>query len=741
MRNMKVGKKLTVSFAILFSIMVVLGSMGFFGFNRLNSATKILYDDNLVAIKEIGNASTAFASYRRLTRDALLYGAFSDHFRLTEVVSEVQTTKDSFSRAMELYGETINSQEDKNRYQLAMNDYRVFESAMDEVFALIRNTRYSQAYNLFLSRTELGSNIANTLREMVDYNEVVAVEALQESGNLVTRLLLGMVALMAAALIASIVLARYISKLIAIPLKNMSEAAKKMVDGDLSVRVESNSRDEVGELSRSIDAVIRTFNSLINDMEVMIEEQNSGNIEYFVDDSKYKGAYGDMVKGSNLMVKENINTIWSVLDVLGKFGKGDFTAPLGKLPGKKAQINLVVEEVRSNLQNVKKELGILSVDAVNGKLSSRANSDAFLGDWNVLVSSINEVLDSVIAPIDESISVLKAVSVGDLSQKMRGNYKGDFVVLKDSLNTTTNTLSLYITEISGILSQIASNNLDITIKNEYVGEFVAIKESLLLITSNLNHVISEIVSATGQVAAGARQIAESSMVLAEGATEQASTIEELTGSISVINQKTQKNAENVHAADEISERSKESAFEGSNEMKSMLVAMDAIKESSNNIAKIIKVIDDIAFQTNLLALNAAVEAARAGQHGKGFAVVAEEVRTLAGRSKNAASETSELIENAISRVNEGMSNASKTSEALGKIVENVSGVSALISEIAASSVDQAESISQVTVGLDQISEVVQKNSATSEESAAASQQMSSQSETLSSLIGMFKLKG
>ena len=297
-----------------------------------------------------------------------------------------------------------------------------------------------------------------------------------------------------------------------------------------------------------------------------------------------------------------------------------------------------------------------------------------------------------------------------------------------------------ILEVQKTLAAIAGGDLsgsDITFNGQ--DEIAKLSQDANTMKNAMKSIMENIASSAEQVAGGAKNISDSSMVLSQGAAQQASSVEELSASIAEISSQTKSNANNAERANGITVVTRTNAEEGNEDMMRMLQAMEEINASSGDISKIIKVIDEIAFQTNILALNAAVEAARAGQHGKGFAVVAEEVRNLAARSAKAAKETTELIESSIEKVDNGQLSAQQAAEKLKTIVENVSEVADLVESIAKASKEQSLAIEQINQGVLQVSQVVQANSATSEESAAASEELSRQAELLSEAVRKFKI--
>jgi len=357
-----------------------------------------------------------------------------------------------------------------------------------------------------------------------------------------------------------------------------------------------------------------------------------------------------------------------------------------------------------------------------------------------IIAVVPKTITKPLAPLTKFME--KAGTTGDITLSAQDSQTFDtFSRYEDETGHCIKGASAFvkrITEVSEVLDRIAAG--DLTVDISLLSNADVMGKAVSKMIDNMNNMFGEINSSSSQVDSGAKQIADGAQALSQGSTEQAASVEQLSSSVAEIASQTQVNADMAEKAHQLSESIRHNAEKGERQMDEMMTAVRDINTASQNISKVIKVIDDIAFQTNILALNAAVEAARAGQHGKGFAVVAEEVRNLAAKSAEAAKETGDMIQNSMEKAELGSRIASETAQSFTEIASGIQESSQLVEEIAKSSKEQAMGISQVNVGIDQVAQVVQQNSATAEESAAASEEMSGQSAMLQELISQFKLK-
>jgi len=342
---------------------------------------------------------------------------------------------------------------------------------------------------------------------------------------------------------------------------------------------------------------------------------------------------------------------------------------------------------------------------------------------------------SITRPVTKTVRMLDEMTKGHLDNRLNMDRSDEIGQMAKTMDSFADNLQ---NEMVAALNKLADGDLTFDATPHDAAD--TIRNSLKKTGDDLNKLISEILNATEQIANGSGQVSDSSQALSQGATEQAASLEEITSSMTEMASQTKLNAENATQANQLAGQTKTAAEGGNAKMQEMVGAMGEINEAGQNISKIIKVIDEIAFQTNLLALNAAVEAARAGRHGKGFAVVAEEVRNLAARSAKAAKETAELIEGSVEKTRNGTAIAESTSEALAEIVTSVTKVTDLVGEIAAASNEQAQGISQTNLALGQIDQVTQQNTASAEESAAASEELSGQAMHMKEMMSRFKLR-
>ncbi len=526
------------------------------------------------------------------------------------------------------------------------------------------------------------------------------------------------------------------------------ETINKLVDRDISSSATVDALRKGHSMKDSTSQIIFNVSDIRRNATNLFQTFNTANIgtAFETADATYKIIDEIISNTESADVKTSLNEAKTTLtDYMA--GISDFIKVCDESYLYVAEAEKLTTELTEKVNSLVAKLDVDMADAFKSTIDS-ANMGLVLSIVFSLVALVIGVfmalliMTGITKPIGKMQNIIKIVgNTGRMrfSEAEVSDIKS--AISKDEIGQSIEAFCIMMDRlvyVTGELERVSKGDLTVNVKA--IGEDDTIGNAVIEMVDKLNMMFGEINQATVQVSSGSHQIAECAQALASGSTEQAASIEELSSSIAEIADKTNENAQQANKAASLSTSIKDNAQKGSAQMDNMMKAVNEINEASQNISKVIKVIDDIAFQTNILALNAAVEAARAGEAGKGFAVVADEVRNLAAKSAEAAKDTSSLIANSIEKAELGAKIANETAVSLNDIVAGINESTTIIGGIAETSEEQAVSVQQINTGIDQVAQVVQQNSATAEESAAASEELNSQSTLLSELVSQFKLK-
>jgi len=645
--NLRLARKLFLAFSVILLLTFITGYEGFRGVQTTN---QLLDKTARVLLRSVDFVNQADRDLQQLLvaeRSLISANVQSDQFR--KLVADYEENLKQSEERWQSYKQLATSPEE-------LRIIPQYEAARREWMQLSR-----EIVDLRKADTPEGRGIANGLslgptqekfNEMREYLNVLeehlqkqAVE--QERLSLATYRRVTRTILFAtfAAIAIGFLLAWRIHASVSTPLRHIASSARSIAQGNFDHKIEHRSNDETGLLADGFRQLI----DYVQDAARAAEALSRGDLSVHL-------------------------AARSEHDVLARSYE-TMTTTLGELI---RQITVLIDAAR------------------NGQLDLRGDSSKFQGGYRELLNGVNQMFDTVVAPLNEASQVLERMAARDLAVSMRGDYRGEFDKLKQAMNA-------------------AIRNLDEAMKH----------------TSDRAE----------RVAAAAVEITTSSQALASAASQQASSLEEVSSSLQEMTAMATQSTASAKEATTLSNHSRVSLDRGLKSMSELSRVIDLIKASADSTAKVVKTIDELAFQTNLLALNAAVEAARAGESGRGFAVVADEVRSLSMRSAEAAKNSADLIEGSVRNALAGVNVNRQVAEELNEINEQVRKATQVMSEIAAASEQQQLGINQINAAVEQMRQVTQQTAASSEESAAAAVELSQESSDMKRVVGSFQLTG
>jgi len=522
------------------------------------------------------------------------------------------------------------------------------------------------------------------------------------------------------------------------------------------------------------------------ELRLLVAAAETGDLAIRLDPARFPGAVGRLAALAQAARDAAVRPLTSAIDCFAQVARGEFPDPsegglLGAPPGLRDSLIACCEA----LAKLELDAGALANAALSGQLTVRADVERHQGAFRSIAEGCNSMLDAIIMPVLTAAQVVERIARGDIPPELEEPFPGDFEELRQNINACVRALMALMVDVelhvvaaeqgrldvrpdyarhqgdfrriveeisaaqdamiaphaeaTRVLTAVARRDLRVRMEGDHRGDHAVLKLAINGTVAALEETLERMGTAAEEVSAAASAIAVTSEAVARGASEQAAAMQDMGGSLEAVSGRAAGTARSADHGRAVAQQAESAAGEGAAVMADLTQAMARIQGSAEKSAGIIRAINDIAFQTNLLSLNAAIEAARAGDAGRAFAVVAEEVRSLALRSKQAAAETTEIIQGSVREAEAGAATSRQAAAKLSAVVQAIGELTATVGEIAAGAQEQAVALVKVNHSVADVSEVTQRNTINSEESSTASATLSREAEALATMVASFSL--
>ncbi len=589
--------------------------------------------------------------------------------------------------------------------------FQASDASKQSMGALLDNLEQRVLKTLDVSRAVAGGakveggpiQLQHDVTELIVLQRKISETALNEINRMLTERersttgqLRWMVAIVVAVFVLFVVVGALVFRSIHRPLRELLDAADAVREGAFERVNLVPAGDEVGRVAQAFTSMKGTLEEFARAQGEMAREQSLGNTSHRIDAGRFEGTYGKLAGQVNALVEEQLKVTEQLVQVVGRYGQGDFSVEMPALPGDRMQLTQAANDVKASLTAISEEIKRLAVAASHGDFTARGDGQRFGFAYREIVDELNRLMEAAQTGLDDANRMFRSLAAGDLTARVDSTLQGAFAELRENANATMEQLGTLIRDI-GLAA-------------------------------------SELQTAATEITSGNQDLSGRTEGQASGLEQTASSMEELTSTV-------RKNAESANQASALAASASAIARKGGTTVEQIVTTMGSITEGATRVSDITAVIDGIAFQTNILALNAAVEAARAGPQGKGFAVVASEVRSLAQRSATAAKEIKVLIGESMSSVEAGGALVRNAGTEMNEIVGSIQRVNSIIEDIARSSAEQSAGIEQINQAIGDMDRTTQQNAALVEETAAAAESMEQGVGSLVRACSKFRLAG